>query len=117
MHVGHVEQAADEQEKKHKESEAAAWRTHEQHAVDLSDDEAKTLKEVALDCNRALKDQDQKMEAFRNNYHSQHPGDVQPPPEYTQLWDERIQIISNHITHLNQALIPSRFHTLNTHSQ
>src|SRR5260370_24296938 len=109
MHVGHVEQAADEQEKKHKESEAAAWRTHEQHAVDLSDDEAKTLKEVALDCNRALKDQHQKMDAFRNNYHSQHPAYVHPPPENTPLSHETIQIISNHINQLKQRRSDSSF--------
>src|SRR5579859_547863 len=121
-HVTNLEEAADEEEKQMTEKKETAdgsnvspWRTHEQRTVGLTDDEAKTLREVALDCKSALKVQEQKMAVFRDEYRTQHPerlADPQPAPEYVQLWEERTQIIKDHIEQLKLSLGDSTFQKL-----
>jgi hypothetical protein len=121
-HVTNLEQAGDQEERAWKEkgenadgSTVSPWRTHEQRVLGLTDDEAKTLRDVALDCKSALNAQDQKMTAFSDQYRSQHPerfADLRFVPELVQLGEERTQIIKDHLDQLKLFLGDSTFQKL-----
>jgi hypothetical protein len=121
-HVLNLEEAGDQEEKAWKEkgvnvdgSTVSPWRTHEQRVLGLTDDEAKTLKDVALDCKSALKAQDEKMAAFADEYRGQHPErffELQSAPEFVQLGVERTQIIKDHLDQLKLYLDDSTFRKL-----
>ncbi|HTC92400.1 MAG TPA: hypothetical protein VK699_02975 [Terriglobales bacterium] len=121
-HVTHLEEAADQEEKAWKEkgknvdeNTVSPWRTHEQRVLGLTDDEAKILRELALDCKSALNAEDQKMMAFRDDYHSQHPdrfADLRFAPEFVQLGEERTQIIKDHLQQLKFSLGDATFQKL-----
>jgi hypothetical protein len=121
-HVTNLEEAADQEEKAWKEkgknvdgSTVSPWRTHEQRVLGLTDDEAKTLRDVAVDCKGVLKAHEQKMMAFRDQYYSQHPdrfADLRFEPEFVQLGDGRTQIIKDHLDQLKLYLGDATFQKL-----
>jgi len=108
---------ADSDDKAGKHSSAARWRTHDQRAAGLNDAEGQILQETALDCLRALKEQDAKIHTFLEKDRAQATPGVMgpPPPELIQLVEERKKIVSNHVDRLREALGDASFNKLDTY--
>jgi len=135
-HVGSLEQAAQQEDKQRGESGASPWRTHEQRVLGLTGEEGKVLTAVALDCNRELQFQDQKLAAisdaywnhptgqqkgqykgqgktqYRGQYRGMSRGFQLPPPEFRHLSEQRTQIIQRYIGQLKLSLGDATFQKL-----
>jgi hypothetical protein len=95
------------------------WRTHDERFAGLTADEGDTMRKVAFDCNKALEDQDKKIQdairAIRQQYPNTFP--IVPPPELDQLWTDRTQIILSHMKQLQSLLGDSSFQKLDDYVQ
>jgi hypothetical protein len=111
------DQIADSKDKAGKHAEAALWRTHDQKGAGLNDAEGQILQETALDCLRALKEQDAKIQAAVDKDRAQRaPGVRGPTPvELIQLIEERKKIVSDHVEKLREALGNSSFNKVDTY--
>lgn len=112
-----LNQVADSDDKAGNHQSAAMWRTHDQRAAGLNDAEGQILQEVALDCLRALKEQDAKIRAFVEKDRAQAtPGVIGPTPiELIKMVDDRKNIVSEHIERLREALGDSSFKKLDAY--
>lgn len=112
-----LDQVADQDDKNGDHQGAALWRTHDQRAAGLNDAEGQIIKEVMLDCNRAVKAQDEKLRDALRKFRLRTGGDITAPvpPEMYQIHDERIAIIKAHIDQLRVALGQSSFQKLDTY--
>jgi len=99
----------DDQQGKHEM--AARWRTHDQRAAGLNETEGEILKEVGLDCHRAVQAQTTKINAFLQKLDAKRvPGvRVPPSPELAQMDEDRKAIILAHIEKLREALGEASF--------
>lgn len=123
-HLAHLDEVADEQEALGNRTEADGWRSYEQRAVGLTEEEGRFLKQVAYACNQAVKDQDAKtqgaVKAFREDHgRSAWPRDVNSdmPPDPARLWDERTQLIETHIDQLRSRFGTDAFEKLDRRIQ
>ncbi len=112
-----LNQVADKDDKAGDHISAAAWRTHDQRAAGLNDAEGQILREITLDCLRALKEQDAKFQAAAEKFRAQlKPGaPIQIPPELVQMDEDRKKIMSDHIERLREALGDASFNKLDTY--
>jgi hypothetical protein len=115
--MGALNQAADHDDKAGDHISAAAWRRYDQEAAGLNDAEGQILREIVLDCLRALKEQDAKIRAGGEKFRAQlKPGaPIQIPPELVQLGEDRKKIVSDHIEKLREALGDASFNKLDTY--
>src|SRR5580765_6128817 len=106
LHVENLDRVAAEEEAKGKEG--YKWRTHDQRAAGLSEEEGKILRQKTHDCNREVNDVDAKFQAGVRDFHGQVPNeqvrDVAPLPELDQLLQQRIQIINSYVDRLRSML-------------
>lgn len=116
-HLANLDQVAAQREAEGKEG--GGWRSHEQRAAGLNEDEGKVLKQVAYDCIQAVTEVDKKIQNVIANFHAQRPqGEylrVPPPQELTQLEEEKTQIINAHIEQLESRLGEDAFKKLTAH--
>jgi len=116
-HLANLDQVAAQREAEGKEGRG--WRSHEQRAAGLSEEEGNILKQVAYDCIQAVTEVDKKIQNVIANFHAQHPqGEylrVPPPPELTQLEEEKMQTINLHIEQLESRLGEDAFKKLTSH--
>ncbi|MGC2697506.1 MAG: hypothetical protein WA738_17095 [Candidatus Angelobacter sp.] len=115
--ISDFDQIADSNDKAGKHAEAALWRTHEQKGAGLNDAEGQILQETAVECLRALKEQDAKIQAAVEKDRAQRaPGVRGPtPPELIQLVEERKKIVSDHVEKLRGALGDNSFNKLDNY--
>lgn len=115
--ISDFDQIADSNDKAGKHAEAVLWRTHDQRGAGLNDAEGLILQETALDCLRALKEQDVKIqEAVEKDRAQRAPGVRGPTPvELIQLVENRKEIVSDHIESLREALGDASFNKLDTY--
>jgi hypothetical protein len=101
-----LDRVADQDDKQGKHEMATRWRTHDQRGAGLNETEGAILKEIALDCNKAVQEQDAKINAVLQKLDAQRvPGvRVSPSPELVQLDQDRRAIIEAHIEKLREAL-------------
>lgn len=106
-----IEQLADKDDREGKHEMAARWRTNQQRAAGLNETEGDILKEVALDCHRAVQEQDAKIKALLQKLDAQRVQGVVVPasPELDQMLKSRNEIIQAHIDKLKEALGESSF--------
>jgi hypothetical protein len=120
-HLASLDEVADEQAAAGNADAATGWRTHEQHAAGLSDEEGKILKQAAYDCNQAVKNQDAKIQAAISAFHDQYPNgqflSIPLPPELIQLDQDRIAIINSQIDQLRLGLGDESFQKLDSYIQ
>jgi hypothetical protein len=117
LNIGLLEDAADRDERRGDTRRASLWRTHEQRAANLTETEGAMVKQVAFECNQAVKDEDAKIQAEISDFRAQARGDrsVPPPPEFVTLGDERKAIINAHIDKLREILGDSSFQKLDSY--
>ncbi len=112
-----LNQVADQDDKTGKHTSAAQWRTHDQRGAGLNDAEGQILQEIALDCLRALKGQDTKINTFADEFRAQLPpgAPIQAPAELVQMVEDRKAIVRDHIEKLKQALGDTTFNKLDAY--
>jgi hypothetical protein len=112
-----LNKVADNDDKAGNHESAAQWRTHDARGAGLNDTEGQILLEIALDCLRALKEQDAKFGASAEKFRAQlTPGaPVLIPPELVQMDENRKKIMSDHIERLRAALGDASFNKLDTY--
>src|SRR5437660_12724905 len=117
LHVENLDKVAAEEEAKGKEG--AKWRTHDQRAAGLSEEEGKILRQKAHDCNREVNEVDAKFQAGVQDFHGQVPNEqvrkVTPLPELDQLLQQRIQIINSSVDRLRSMLGEESFQKLDSY--
>ena len=115
--ISTLNQVADHDDKAGNHIQAAAWRRYDQEAAGLNDAEGDILREIALDCARALKEQDAKIKASADKFRAQStPGVRTPAPaELVQLFEYRKKIVSDHVESLQEALGDSSFNKLDSY--
>ena len=104
-HLAALDQLAARKEADGKDG--TGWRTHEQRAIGLTETEGKILKEVAFECNRAVKEIDERTLAAVQFVRAQGPesqANVLEDAKVVQLRRERVEIISSTITDLQVKL-------------
>jgi hypothetical protein len=96
-----------------------AWRTHEQRTIGLTDAEAQSMKQVALDCTQAVVELDTKLKAAITDMRAQYPSAQTLPVEarasLRQLQDQRAQIINAHVEQLRSLLGDASFHKMDAY--
>lgn len=114
INIDVLNRVAESDEKKGDHEAAYLWRTHDARAAGLNDTEGQILNEVAVDCLRALKEQDEKVRAAVRKFRLATGGDITAPtpPELYQMGDDRIAIIKSHMAQLSVALGSSSFQKL-----
>jgi hypothetical protein len=119
LHLDNLDQVALQEEAKGNNGDG--WRTHEQRAARLLDEEGKILKQVAYDCNKAIRELDEKEQSIALAFQSQHPNGesltLPPPPELLSLQDEKIAVVSSHISDLRVQLGADAFKKLDDYVQ
>jgi hypothetical protein len=107
--------------KKPKETAGDGWRTHEQRAAQLNEEEGKILKQMAYDCNKALGNLDEKAKAAVAASRAQDPNgksvSLPLPPELVSLQDEQITIINSSVDDLRVKLGTDAFKKLDDYIQ
>jgi len=100
--------------------DGSAFRHYEQKRAGLTDAEADQVTQVALDCNSAVAQVVAQMQALIASLRAQNPNTplykVQSP-EMEQLFQEKDQIISDHIAQLKSLLGDASFQKLDTFVQ
>jgi hypothetical protein len=98
-HVAAFKKQAEENEKQGKDG--SSFRAFFKHKMQLSDEQARVLNDIADDCDREVKQQDEQAKIFIDAYKAQYPGGrvphgetPKPPPiELKAMTEERNQII------------------------
>ncbi len=122
LHLANLDQVADEQEAVGNETAANGWRSYEQRAAGLTDEQNTVLKQVANECNRAVRSQDERIRAVLAAFGEQHSGPLRQfrpletrlaaPPDTTQLLNDRMRLIEGSIDQLRSRLGPDAFAVL-----
>lgn len=116
-HLANLDQVAAQREAEGKDG--GGWRSHEQRAASLSEEEGYILKRIAYDCLQSVAEVDKKIQNVAAAFLAQHPlGEYLksgPPPELTQLEEEKARIINAHIDQLKSALGKDAFGKLVLH--
>jgi hypothetical protein len=109
-----LDQVADREEQAGNHEQAMGWRTYDQRLAGLNDAEGQILKEVEVDCMRAVHEQDKKFQAAARKFRLATGGGITAPipPELFQMNDERYAIIQRQIDQLRVALGESSFQKL-----
>jgi hypothetical protein len=109
-----LNEIADHDDKAGKHTAAASWRTHDKRGAGLNDAEGQILQETAIDCLRALKEQDKKINSFADAFRAQAPpgAAIQAPPELLQMVEDRKAIVKDHVERLRQSLGDTTFSKL-----
>lgn len=112
-----LNRVAEEADKKGDHEQAYGWRNYDGRAAGLNDTEGQIVNEVAVDCIRALKRQDEKIRAALRKFRLATGGDITAPlpEELYQLNDDRIGIIKSHMDQLSEALGSSSFQKLDNY--
>jgi hypothetical protein len=117
FHVENLDRVAAEEDAKGKEG--GKWRTHDQRAAGLSEEEGKILHQKAHDCNQEVNNTDAKLQARVRDFHGQIPNeqihDIASLPELDQLWQQRIQIINSYVDRLRSMLGEESFQKLDSY--
>jgi hypothetical protein len=117
-HLDHLDREADRQAALGNEPAAKEWRSHEQLAAGLDAQEASLLKQVAYDCNLALQKKDAEIQTSAAAFHAAseaEPHAITPPLDLQVLWQDRVQIIHQHIDRLRSLLGEERFRALDSY--
>ncbi len=116
-HLANLDQVAAQREAEGKDG--GGWRSHEQRAASLSEEEGYTLKRIAYDCLQSVAEVDKKIQSVVAAFHTQHPqGEYLKsgvPPELVQLEKEKTEIINAHIDQLKLLLGNRPFDKLARH--
>jgi hypothetical protein len=115
--IGIYSRWAEQAEKAGKHEEAAGWRTAYQRDTGLNDAEGEVLQEIAHDCNCAVNELDEKMNALSEKFRAQIiPGaTVTIPAEFYQISEDRKTIIRDHVEQLRAGLGDTSFKKLETY--
>jgi hypothetical protein len=117
-HLDHLDREADRQAALGNEPAAKEWRSHEQLAAGLDAQEASLLKQVAYDCNLALRKKDAEIQTSAAAFHAASKAEshtATPPLDLQVLWQDRVQIIHQHIDRLRSLLGEERFRALDSY--
>jgi len=118
-HLNHLDKEADRQTALGNEAAAKLWRSHEQLAAGLDAQEANALKNVAFDCNKSLAKKDTEIrivaKAFQQANATQGSRSLTPSSDLQVLWQDRVQIINQHIDRLRSLIGEERFQALDTY--
>ena len=118
-HLDNLDRAADKEAALGHEKAAVEWRTHEQSAAGLDAQEARLMKQVAYDCNQLVADKETEIRALMAGFRQQHPNGefltLPKPQELYVLWQDRVQIIEQHIDQLRSALGEAGFLKLDSY--
>lgn len=122
LHLANLDRFAAAQEAQGKDGRP--WRTYEQQAIGLSDDEAATLKRVASECNQALAELGTKARSLAAASRAAQPGGArpdrpgqEPPAELRRLSDTQSSILSSAIAELRTVLGSNTFLKLDRYIQ
>ncbi len=101
--------------------EGGAWRTHEQQAVGLSEEDGASLKQVAHDCLQAVRAVDARAKDVATSFRAANPNGafrtLPPPPELAELQDEQTATLSGCMDRLRTALGEDTFQHLDSYIQ
>lgn len=118
-HLDNLDRAADKEAALGHEKAAVEWRTHEQLAAGLDAQEARLMKQVAIDCNQLVAEKEAQIRALMDDFRQQHPNGefltLPKPQELYVLWQDRLQIIDRHIDQLRSALGEEGFGKLDSY--
>jgi hypothetical protein len=119
LHLDDLDQVALQEEARGNSGEG--WRSHEERAAQLNEEEGKILKQVAYDCNKALRDLDEKAKATIAASRAQDPNgksvNLPLPPELVSLQDEQIAIVNSSVDDLRVKLGADSFKKLDDYIQ
>jgi hypothetical protein len=116
-HLENLDKVAAQQEARGKDGNA--WRSHEQRAAGLSAAEGAVLKQVATDCNLAVKQQRARMRAaFAAQMQAAQGKSLRgPSPELRQLAQEGDEMVGQRIERLRAELGEAAFRKLDDYLQ
>jgi len=119
LHVANLEQVAQTEHQKGNEKRAGRWRTYDQRAAGLNATEGRLVKQLALDCNKELKDQSQKLQTLVNDFHAQHPNGefakLPVPQEVVDMTEQGPRTIDSYIDRLRLELGEEPFKKLDSY--
>jgi len=118
LHLASLNQIAAQEEAKGRNG--TGWRTHEQRAAQLNEEEGRILQQVASDCNQAVKDLNEKADSVVAAFRTQHPNEESfrlPPPELVSLQDQKTIIVNSYVTDLQVKLGADAFRKLDDYIQ
>jgi len=112
--VANLDRVAAQEEARGKDGDK--WRTHDQRAAGLSEDEGTIVRQVAHDCNQAVSTMDAHIQMEASTLRTNNPtgqGRNTPLPATLEYrWQQRIQIITSHIDQLRSMLGEDSFQKL-----
>jgi hypothetical protein len=118
-HIAALKRKAEEAESEGKD--ATQFRTHFKRQAVLSDEQDQIINDIAADCDRQIKEQDEKAKVLIRAYKAQYPGGQvphgelpkPPPAELRALSEERDAIVLRSRDRLKAALGDSEFERFN----
>jgi hypothetical protein len=119
-HVAALKRKAEEAESQGKD--ATQFRTHFKRQAQLGDEEVQILNDIAIECDRQMKVQDERARVIILAYKAQYPGGrvphgelpKPPPPELRALSEERDAIVLRSRDRLREALGEGEFNRFNS---
>lgn len=120
LHLENLEKAAAEQDALGRPDDASGWRNYEQQAAKLTDEQIRTIEEVAAACNSEARELDARFEEVRARATGRSGGSLESQvggaplavafeSELTAIADERRDLIQGHIALLRSHLGATEF--------
>jgi hypothetical protein len=108
---------AEQAEKAGKHEGAAGWRTAYQRDTGLNDAEGEILQEIAHDCNCAVNELDEKMNAEAEKFRAQVAPNaiITPSADFYQMFEDRKKTVIDHVEQLRVGLGKTSFKKLETY--
>lgn len=115
--IGIYNRWAEQAEKAGKHEEAAGWRTAYQRDAGLNDAEGEIVQEIAHDCNCAVNELDEKMNAEAEKFRAQVAPNaiVTPSADFYQMFEDRKKTVIDHVEQLRVGLGETSFKKLETY--
>jgi hypothetical protein len=115
--IGIYNRWAEQAEKAGKHEEAAGWRTAYQRDTGLNDAEGEILQEIAHDCNCAVNELDEKMNAEAEKFRAQVAPNaiITPSADFYQMFEDRKKTVIDHVEQLRVGLGKTSFKKLETY--